>query len=201
MSEEREVEPWHQKGWLVFVLLFFLYPIGLIFLWIKKSFSTMTKVICTVVFGLFFLVVISGGSEGPSQKAASTEPNVVEKVEQAVPAEPEISDITFEEVDGKFGSQGNLSDLQKDEFWKNYKGKCVEWTGELVHVDEGLLGGIVLGFKHRGDTLTYDVLVDAPASAKELALSYQINSSYKYKARLKNYGGAVVPISADLGCQ
>ena len=113
----------------------------------------------------------------------------------------EVSDITFDEVNNKFGVNANRSDLQKKEGWKQYQDKCVEWEGELVHVDEGIFGGISLGYKHLKTTFTYDVLVSAPSSAKQQALELEINARYSYKVTLKNYGGAILPITADLGCK
>ncbi len=111
-----------------------------------------------------------------------------------------ISFISFEEVHEKFGTQGTLTDLQKDREWEKYAGKCVEWDGQLAHLDEGVFGGINIGFKHLQSTLTYDVLVSAPGSEKERLLSWRQGATYQYKARLKNYGGALLPISADWGC-
>ena len=71
------------------------------------------------------------------------------------------TDITFREIHSRFGLDSPLTDLQKKTAWKTYKGKCIQWQGQLVHLDEGLLGGIVIGFKHLPDTFTYDVLVSA----------------------------------------
>ena len=56
------------------------------------------------------------------------------------------SSISFEEVDSKFGSDSSWTNLRKKEEWKKYKGKCVEWTGKLVYLDEGWGGGIYSRF-------------------------------------------------------
>ena len=111
-----------------------------------------------------------------------------------------ISSITFEQVERNFGSKSSLTELQKDQHWKRYKGACVKWTGKLVHVQEGWLGGITLGFQHQPATFTYDVLLSAPSSYKDIALSMQKNNYCEYTATLKNYGGPILPITADAGC-
>lgn len=108
--------------------------------------------------------------------------------------------ITFEDVVRKFGVGGELTDLQKKDEWEKYRGKCAEGTGELAYVDEGWLGGIRLGFKHSPATLTYDVLVFAPRRARDMALKMEKGRRYEYRATLKDYGGAILPITADWGC-
>ena len=73
----------------------------------------------------------------------------------------EVSKITFNEVHNKFSVESSLTDLQKDELWKEYKGKCVQWNGRLEYLDQGFFGGISAGFKHRNETFTYDVVTTA----------------------------------------
>ncbi len=70
----------------------------------------------------------------------------------------EVDSVTFKEIDSQFSGDG-LTKLQKDEAWKKYKGKCIEWEAELAYLDEGFFGGLSIGFKHKPSTLTYDVLV------------------------------------------
>ncbi|MCY4641424.1 MAG: hypothetical protein OXC41_01790 [Gammaproteobacteria bacterium] len=111
------------------------------------------------------------------------------------------SEITFDEVNNTFGAEANLTDLQKDEMWKKYRGKCVEWTGILTHLDSGMFGGIDIGMKHLRETLTFDVLISAPKSMKEKFMSWQQNKQYTYRATLERYGGFFLPISADWGCE
>ena len=85
----------------------------------------------------------------------------------------EVSKITFNEVHNKFSVESSLTDLQKDELWKEYKGKCVEWKGRLEYLDQGFFGGISVGFKHRNETFTYDVLVSAQKSEKENLMKWK----------------------------
>ena len=68
---------------------------------------------------------------------------------QAAVSEPDaaVSDISFEEIDELFGVGGSLTALQKDERWKEYKGKCVEWSGKLALLEE-TFGEFRIGFKH-----------------------------------------------------
>ena len=115
------------------------------------------------------------------------------------PSEPTVSKITFNEVYNKFGAESSLTELQKDEGWKEYRGKCVEWNGRLAYLDQGFFGGISVGFKHLSHTLTYDVLVSAPEEEKANLMTWNQGSKYTYRATLKNYG-VILPIGADWGC-
>ncbi len=115
-------------------------------------------------------------------------------------ARARISNITFSQVHRLFGVDGALTELQKEEEWKKYRGKCVEWTGQLVHLDEGLWSGVEIGFKHAQYTLTYDVIVSAPSAEKERLMALRQGRSYKYQATLREYGGVIMPIQADWGC-
>ena len=117
------------------------------------------------------------------------------------PQQAAVSDITFEEVDDQFRAGGPLTELQKGERWKQYQGKCVEWRGELAYLTEGFLGGLSIGFKHRRDTFTYDVLVSAPQSERETLLTWQQGSTYAYRATLRRAPGVILPLSADWGCE
>ena len=116
-------------------------------------------------------------------------------------AEPLISGVTFAQVNRLFAYDSELTDLQKEEEWKNYRGRCIEWTGEVAYLESGFFGGISIGMKHLNSTLTYDVLIDAPSSQKKELLSWRKGTRHTYRATLVNYGSALLPILADWGCE
>ena len=113
----------------------------------------------------------------------------------------QVSRIAFEEVDRKFSVRSSLTELQKDREWEDYEGKCVDWEGEVSYLDERFFGGFVIGFKHRRDTFTYDVLVTVPRSMERQMLRINQGERYTYRATLERYGGAILPISAKWGCE
>ena len=116
-------------------------------------------------------------------------------------AEPlQVSDVTFDDVNEKFGVQSNRTDLQKEREWRAYEGLCVEWAGELTSLSAGLFGGFNIQFKHLPATLVSDVLVNAPSSAEEELLTWREGNRYRYRGRLDSYGGAILPITLDFGC-
>jgi hypothetical protein len=120
--------------------------------------------------------------------------------EKEIEPEPPPPSVTFEEVSRKFGTHSPLTEAQKREEWKKYRGRCVEWAGELSYVGDSFIRGVTLGFKHDPRTLTYDVLVAAPDDARNAALRMKRGSHYTYRGTLKKYGGAVLPISMSWGC-
>ncbi len=115
-------------------------------------------------------------------------------------APQKVSPITFEQVYDLFRPDGSLTELQKKAQWHAYKGECVEWQGEVVYMDDTLFSGIGVGFKHRPSTLTYDVLVATPSSVRETLLGFRKGAAYKYRARLRDYPGVIIPMTADWGC-
>lgn len=69
--------------WLLWVLLIFLPPFGIIYMWVtKKEFSSKKKTILTVVFGLWFLSLL-GGSGVTNDTPASTPTSDNEKTQQS----------------------------------------------------------------------------------------------------------------------
>lgn len=158
-------------------------------------------------------LIVTLGAVQPDQARVPARSRSQEEVAAVSPVTPDPSTtaskaplmrtpsaITFEEVHRQFSPGGNLTDLQKDNVWEQYRGNCVEWTGQLEYLDEGFLGGITIGFRHRRDTLTYDVLVSAPASMKGELLSWTQGQTYTYRATLESYGGVILPVSAEWGC-
>ena len=115
-------------------------------------------------------------------------------------ARTQPSGITFKEVHSKFGINSPLTDLQKKKEWDKYESKCIQWRGTLAHLDEGMFGGIVIGFKHLSSTLTYDVLVSAPASMEEKFMKMKQGHVYSYTGKLDDYGN-ILPIQVDWGCE
>ena len=152
------------------------------------------------IVGIIIWAIVQAPDEDEGTQAPQKSGAAPEVSKAAVPDEPVISGVTFEGVDSLFGAGGSLSDLQKEEQWKQYRGLCVEWTGELAHLDSAMFGGFDIGMKHLRGTFTYDVLVHAPESLKDTLMSWQLGNRYKYRGTLKDYG-VLLPISMDLGCE
>ena len=165
-----------------------------------------------LLFGVLIFATLVSLCSAPSKKSQTATQQITEKPQpvakkQAAPVKPKpkpkpiVSKVTFYEVNRLFAHDSGLTELQKDEAWKDYKGLCVEWTGEVADIDSQVISGFSVGMKHLRSTLTYDVLIDAPSSQKETLLSWQQGTRRTYRATLVSYGGAFSPISADWGCK
>ena len=122
------------------------------------------------------------------------------EAEQAAREAEKVSGVTFRDVHDLFGVDSRMTDLQKGRMWEEtYEGLCIEWTGELVHLNEGLLTGFVAQFRHLPTTLISDVVMSAPSSAEDELLTWSTGTSYTYRATLDSYG-ALMGITATMGC-
>lgn len=70
-----------------------------------------------------------------------------------------LSDVTWEQIEEKFGPRSKLTGVQKDEAWKDLKGRKVRWTGRVLAVHN------VLG------TDTMQVTVNPDAGLRQILLS------------------------------
>ncbi len=175
--------PWYHSHLVVGISLLFCLPIGLILMWTANRWALWLRIAVTAVAGLAVIATLSA-DKGPSQIAPP-------------PARESLSQ-SFEEVDDIFGADSKLTDLQKDELWKDYEGKYVTWTGELTYLKEGLGGGgISAGFRHKPGTLTYDVLVSFPNTLRGKLLNYTEGQVLTYTGKLDTRTGAILPYSLD----
>jgi hypothetical protein len=120
-----------------------------------------------------------------------------EKSELArIGAEP-LSDITWEEIDKIYNPKSTFTELQKDEHWKNYKGKKVRWSGKVSSVGE-TFGTLQLQVKLNPDTFTSDVLIRLHNSSRSDALKLQEDNSVTFEGILDDWG-TLMPITLDHG--
>ena len=97
--------------------------------------------------------------------APPTEQSSTQKIEK------KYVNTSFEEFDELFGARSKLTDYQKKElFKKEYKGKYVIWTCELVEVSED---GDEARFRCKPSTWTWDLIVKFRNDEKEKLLRYQ----------------------------
>src|SRR6185295_1043489 len=104
-----------------------------------------SAVLVLVIFGIF-------SSQSGSKSVPADEKSWVD-----------ISCVEFHEI---FGIGSKLSDLQKDEKFKDYKDKWVKWEGEVASVGE-TFGSLQLQVKCLKNTFVSDAIVTFPDSAKE----------------------------------
>jgi hypothetical protein len=136
------------------------------------------------VFGGLY-VWYDSHSSAPSAPAAQPAP-----ASQAVPAPPQdvpLSSVTWSEIDAIYNLKSQYTDLQKDEYWKQYKGKKVRWSGTVSSVSDSF-GSLSLQAKMNPDTFTSDVLVNLKDSQRSKALTLKQGDSVTFTAILDRWG-------------
>jgi hypothetical protein len=91
------------------------------------------------------------------------------KTEQEQMKQIPVSSLTWDEVNGALGTGSQNTNLQRQDAWKQYRGKKVRWQGTVTSIDEGP----VLMVKMNRSTIFYDleIRLSPDQRAKALKLS------------------------------
>lgn len=108
-----------------------------------------------------------------------------------------ISDISWEELDSVYNIKSDRTDLQKDEIWKGYEGKYVDWVGEVTDISKGF-GGLTLYIKMKDSTFTHDLRIELKSSEESKALKIIKGDRVNFTGRLDRWG-TILAISLDNG--
>lgn len=206
-----EKQAWYFNGIVVVLLLVVFFPVGLYLMWKGGKFSPKARWIITGVIGLFVLI----SAMGDKNKAAPTATAQANAPERAAPSRPEpdrtqaaapepekptASPVTEScyDLSTKFGTQSKLSDLQKDELWKEYRGRPFEWQLQIVEVSSGLLGGFTVQAKcsPKSPSLIQDIQLSYGGDAKAFVMGLEKDSAYKIRGTLKRQS-TLLGMSAD----
>lgn len=74
-------EKFYKKNWFAIVMTIFIYPIGMVLVWTSKKLGQKTKLIATVLGGIFFLIILVSDSSAPVITLSEEGPLVVYKDE------------------------------------------------------------------------------------------------------------------------
>lgn len=102
----------YQKNWFIWLSLIFFAPLGIILLWTQKKYKPFPRVILSIIFLIFFIIVLPKGEVNETDTANKSEPNV---------------EITKE---GKMALDNKNIDLLFSNP-KEYKGANIEFTGRV----------------------------------------------------------------------
>lgn len=178
------LETHDEKQKVGFLLGVGIFIMPYIFSWVtlKKGYSNTAKVVSFVWMGIL-LISFNKGSSDNNRTVSSTVPVQKEEVQQVFVKESclKLSDT--------FGVSSQLSDLQKDELWKEYKDQSFEWKLQVTEVSSETLGdGFTVQFKCKGSSaFIQDVMLTYPASAKETVLGFKKGSNYTVKGTLTSF--------------
>lgn len=78
-------EKFYQKTWFVVLMLFLIFPLGLILMWVNKKFKPVIRVVLTVLFAFVWLLILASctsDSQTSQTATATTEQTTVISNEQ-----------------------------------------------------------------------------------------------------------------------
>jgi hypothetical protein len=149
---------------------------------------------CLIVVLLIFAGM--GGCVLLMGKAAS-EVQSERKSEVARATTAPLSDVTWEEIDAIYNTKSKYTKLQKDEHWKNYKGKKVKWSGAVTSVGE-TFGTMYLQIKLNPDTFSSDVMVKLKPTERSKAINLSEDDIVRFVGILDDWG-TLTPVTLDHG--
>lgn len=107
-------------------------------------------------------------------------------------------DISFEELDNLFGKESALSRREKNELWKNYKGKYVRWQGIVSYKGMGRVDWNRIGVSRQyGKNAEVEILFDWRMFDKVMNVS--VGRTVAYTGKLVSRSGISAPYRLDDG--
>jgi|GEM_PF-3013528 len=189
--------PLAAPGYLIAGLLMF--PPTFAYIQRKSKFEISTGIrVVVVLVGLGLAGLGLPKGELAASKAGATATRTA--VTAAPPAKAKLVFLTetCSEMSRQFGPQSKLSDLQKEELWKQYRGKAFKWSLKVTEVSSDLLGGFTVQYKCGVDSpsLIQDVQVKYEDSRKSAVMGLMKGSTYEIKGRLK-MSSSLLGMTAD----
>ena len=101
------------KKWLLWVLLIFLPPIGIVYMWVtKKDFTQKTKIILSVVFSLWFIIALASGNDNNTTNQQSVA-NKVSTKEQSTSSIKDKTTSAAKENQSTITKTENVTEIQE----------------------------------------------------------------------------------------
>lgn len=106
--------------------------------------------------------------------------------------------ISFEEMDKQFGRESALSRSERNELWKKYKGKYVQWRGIVSYKGMGRVDWNRIGISHDNDKdAEVEVIFDWKMFEK--VMDIRIGRAIIYTGKLVSRPGINAPYRLDDG--
>ena len=192
-SSPAQRKPWFKRTWVHVLLLIFLPFVQVPLMWVLKVFSLRTRIILSVVG--FILTIARFAPHSPDSTATSDSSHS----SSSAPAERAQTQetISWSEINSIYNIKSRDTDLQKKEQWKRFKGKRVNWSGEVASISDGF-GGLTLQIKMNSSAFVSDLLIRLKRSERAKALRLQKGDSVTFSGKLDDWG-TLMPITLDDG--
>lgn len=129
-----------------------------------------------IITSIMVLVFLSMISNGDDRQGDNNQPEAKQYV-----------DISCSDFASQFGAKSDLSDLQKDEIFKDYDGKYVKWTGTVSSISS-TFGQLKMQVKCSPTTLVSDAIISFDDSEKEALLQIKEGETVNFEAQLDSWG-------------
>jgi hypothetical protein len=150
-------------------------------------------------FGVILLVLVAiscvlyfANENGPRADSVSENSSKDTGIGPATsPAQLPVSGITWNQLNDTFRTMENMTELQREEKWKEFSGKKVKWTGTVLSVDDSWGLVMKLDMAH----LDSDQLVNwNPYESLQGAVDVQLDESDRSRALALNAGSSVTVV-------
>lgn len=182
--------------------------VPVVFSWftLRKGHSTLARAVSLGWCGVFFIAMAAGDkNKNPSASSATASVAATAqegfKVQIAPTAQAKPVEFVSESCDTlarMFGPGSSLSDLQKDELWKTYKGRAFKWGLKITEVSSDTFGGYTVQFKcgRNSPSLIQDIQIKYPDNAKDMVMQFEKGKTYEIKGVL-NFQSPLLGMTAD----
>ncbi len=111
--------------------------------------------------------------------------------------ESEASNIAWADVDQIYNLDSKATDLRKEEEWKQFKGKRIQWTGTVSSISDSF-GILSLQIKMNPDTFTSDLLISLKENQRSKAIDFAEGDRITFSGVLDDWG-TLMPITLSDG--
>jgi hypothetical protein len=109
----------------------------------------------------------------------------------------EVSSISWAEVNQIYNLASKVTELRKEEEWKQFKGKRIQWTGTVSSISESF-GILSLQIKMNPETFTSDLLINLKENQRSKAIDYSEGDRITFSGLLEDWG-TLMPITLSDG--
>jgi hypothetical protein len=134
---------------------------------------------------LLFVLLAFGSVDSPESTTGGSSENA------------EVSSISWYEVDQIYNLNSNTTDLRKEEEWKQFQGKRIQWAGAVSSISDSF-GVLSLQIKMNPDTFTSDLLIKLKEEQRSKAINYSEGDRITFSGVLEEWG-TLMPITLSNG--
>ncbi|MCX5794231.1 MAG: zinc ribbon domain-containing protein [Elusimicrobia bacterium] len=149
----------------------------------------------TIIVGRIIVYLIAGDLEFPQPETFSPK-----MAAPAVASAPVFIKETCYQLSTTIGPSSKLSNLQKEELWKQFEGKAFKWKLRVAEVSSGMFGGYTVQYKcaPNSPSLIQDIQIKYPESKKDSVLHLSKGSDYDVTGILRTQGTLLGMTADDL---